>query len=96
MSQLSPDQAFLRLAELVNQLPEEERTTLRVALGNYTHDLKSTLGLVTGANALLSRIAADQPQIMEMAEIIQKGSGQIDELIMVLADQLNNRIDTGD
>ena len=80
MSQLSPDQAFQRLAELVNQLPEEERTALRVALGNYTHDLKHTLGLVTGANALLSRIAADQPQIMEMAEIIQKASGQIDEL----------------
>jgi len=94
MTHLSTDQAFHRLADLVNQLPEEERIALRSALGNYTHDLKHTLGLVTGANAIFLRMASAQPQILEMAEIIQNASGQIDELITLLADQLNNQIDT--
>lgn len=96
MSQLTTDQVFQRLAEMVNQLPGEERKALRAALGVYTHDLKNTIGLVTGSNAILERIAADTPQIMEMSEIIAKASGQIDDLIMVLVDQLNNKIEIDD
>lgn len=88
--------AFQRLAELVNQLPEEERADLRFALGNYTHDLKHTIGLVNGANVLVSRTVADQPQVVEMVEIIQKASSQIDDLITLLVDQLNNQIKTND
>jgi signal transduction histidine kinase len=95
MNQLTADQAFQRLAELVNQLPDEERAALRAALGRYSHDLKNTLGLVSGSNAILKRTASDQPEIVEMVEIIQKASGQIDDLIMQLADQLNNQIDVG-
>ncbi len=69
---------------------------MRAALGIYTHDLKNTLGLVSGSNAILPRIAAGQPQILEMTGIIQKASGQIDDLIMLLVEYLNNQIDTGE
>lgn len=96
MTPLSINQAFQRLSDLVNQLPDEERIALRDALGHYTHDLKNTLGLVTGANAILPRVAVGQPQIKEMSGIIQKASGQIDDLIMLLVEHLNNQIETDD
>ena len=95
MTTLTTEQAFQRLADLVNQLPEDERAALRAALGHYTHDFKNTLGLVTGSNAILPRVAADQPQILEMSAIIKKAAGQIDDLIMLLVDHLSNQIDTG-
>ena len=57
---------------------------------------KIPLGWLSGSNAILPRIAAGQPQILEMTGIIQKASGQIDDLIMLLVEYLNNQIDTGD
>jgi geranylgeranyl pyrophosphate synthase len=84
--------AFQRLAVLVNQLPEEERSNIRAALGEFTHDLKHTIGLVTGANVLVSRTVTDQTQVAEMVEIIQNASNQIDDLITLMVDQLNDQI----
>jgi hypothetical protein len=84
--------AFRHLAELVNSLPEEERAVILEGLSNYTHDLKHTLGLVTGANALVSRISDEDGQIREMVKIIQSACSQLDDGIMLLVDQLNNRI----
>jgi hypothetical protein len=84
--------ALHRLAELVNQLPEEERAIIRAALGEYTHDLKHTIGLVTGANVLVSRTITDDSHVAEMVEIIQNASIQIDDLVTLMVDQLNNQI----
>ena len=90
-------EVFAVLAELINRLPVEERTKLRASLGAYSHDLKNTLGLITGANALIGR---NPPQgeaaetVLEMAGIIENATVRMDELIMLLVDDLNNQIDT--
>lgn len=92
------NQAFDKLAELVNQLPLEERTALRSALGIYTHDLKHTLGLVTGANGILLRLDLEREEakdVREMAGIILQAAGDIDALVMQLVEHLSNRIETG-
>ena len=91
----SPREALQRLAVLVNKLPEEDREKLTAALSVYTHDFKHTLGLVTGASALISRTASDQPQIGEMTDIIKSASSQLDDLINLMVEELNNRINTG-
>ena len=92
----SAREALQRLAALANQLHEEERAELLSALGEYTHDLKHMLGLVTGANALISRTGTGQEQIEEMTKIIMNASSQLDEYITLMVEELNNRIDNGD
>lgn len=91
-------QAFETLAELVNQLSLEERSALRSTLGGYTHDLKHTLGLITGANGILLRLDLDGEEaedVREMAGIILQAAGDIDAMIMQLVEHLSNRIETG-
>ena len=91
-------QAFEKLAELVNRLSLEERTALRSTFGTYTHDLKHTLGLVTGANGILLRLdleGEDAKDVREMAGIILQAAGDIDALVMQLVEHLSNRIETG-
>ena len=89
--------AFEKLAELVNQLPVEERTALRSTLGGYTHDLKHTLGLITGANGILLRLdLADEAQaeeVREMAGMITHAAGDIDAMVMHLVEHLSNQIE---
>jgi signal transduction histidine kinase len=90
-------EVFATLADLINRLPVEERTKLRAGLGAYSHDLKNTLGVITGANALICRIppqAEAAETVLEMAGIIENATGQMDELIMLLVEDLNNQIDT--
>jgi len=91
-------QAFESLAALVNQLPAEQRAELRSTLGSYTHDLKHTLGLVTGANGILLRLNLGEEaaaEVQEMAGIITNASVQMDALIMLLVEHLNNQIKAG-
>lgn len=91
-------QTFETLAELVNQLSLEKRTALRSTLGGYTHDLKHTLGLITGANGILLRLdleGEDAKDVREMAGIILQAAGDIDAMVMQLVEHLSNRIDTG-
>ncbi|MBN2045212.1 MAG: hypothetical protein JW757_09350 [Anaerolineales bacterium] len=88
--------AFWRLAALVNGLTAEEQSELKFALGEYTHDLKHTLGLVTGANALISRTAAGQAKIDEMTRMIEGAARQLDQLTDLMVEELNNRIGVDD
>jgi hypothetical protein len=96
-SQEDIGQAFEILAELVNQLPEERRAALRSTLGLYTHDLKHTLGLVTGANGVLLRLdlAGEElaDEVREMAEMITHAAGDLDAMVMLLVDHLSNQIE---
>ena len=93
----SPDRnrsVFLELAELVNSCPVEQRIFIRSQLGEYTHDLKHLLGLVTGANAVLTRKFAleDDPQFREMVEMIQEAAQKIDAQVDLLTEQLSQYI----
>jgi hypothetical protein len=89
------EEAFQILAQLVNQLSPEDRVKLREQLGAYTHDLKNTVGLITGANMLIKRLPAQQEfdtGTLEMTELITIAANRIDELIMLMVENLNNEI----
>ena len=95
----SPDPSqgvFLELAELVNSCPVEQRIFIRSQLGEYTHDLKHLLGLVTAANAVLKRKFAseDDPQFREMVEMIQEAAQKIDAQVDMLTEQFSQYIQT--
>ena len=84
------------LARMVNELSTEERIRLRNNLGAYTHDLKNTIGLVTGANTLISRSAEALNYgtgTLEMTELITSASDRLDQLIMLMVEYLNNEIE---
>jgi len=94
----SPDRnrsVFLELAELVNSCPVEQRIFIRSQLGEYTHDLKHLLGLVTGANAVLTKYTSENdPQFREMVEMIQEAALKIDAQVDLLTEQLSQYIRT--
>jgi len=94
----SPDRnrsVFLELAELVNSCPVEQRIFIRSQLGEYTHDLKHLLGLVTGANAVLTKYTSENdPQFREMVEMIQEAALKIDAQVDLLTGQLSQYIRT--
>jgi hypothetical protein len=86
---------FLQLAELVNSLPPEKRVSIRHFLGEYTHDLKHLIGLVTGANALITRQQsgnANSDVFEEMLAMIEDAAKQIDSQIDRLTVYLSQRI----
>lgn len=86
---------FLELAELVNSSPLEQRIFIRSQLGDYTHDLKHLLGLVTGANAVLAKYTSENdPQFREMVEMIQEAALKIDAQVDLLTEQLSQNIRT--
>ncbi len=90
----SPEQyqaAFEAIAGAVRQLPDEQRKQIGEQLGEYTHDFKHLLGLVTGANAVLLRVApADEKgdKMLEMVETIDKASVQLNAYIDMIVSQL--------
>jgi len=89
---------FLQLAELVNSLPQAERVSIRRQLGDYAHDLKHQLGLVTSAIALLERYDVSEDaaqQIGELAAVIGEAARQLDGQVDILTAHLNHQIDTG-
>jgi len=94
----SPDRnrsVFLELAELVNSSPLEQRIFIRSQLGEYTHDLKHLLGLVTGANAVLTKYTSENdPQVREMVEMIREAALKIDAQVDLLTEQLSQYIRT--
>ena len=87
--------AFLDIAQAASQLPEDKRVEVSNQLGTYTHDLKHLLGLVTGANEIILRHASsDEPggKIVEMVEIIQDATIQMDAYFDLLVDNLYHPI----
>lgn len=90
---------FLELSDLVNLLPREKRESVRTKLGDYAHDLKHQLGLVTGANALLERVDVSEDietEIRELISVIREAVGQIDDHIDTLTEYLNHQIGSHD
>ena len=90
---------FLELSALVNLLPMDKRASIRTKLGAYTHDLKHQLGLVMGAKALLERFDFSEevdPEIRELAAVIQQAARQIDDHINTLTEYLNHQIGSHD
>ena len=90
---------FLQLSALVNELPMEKRANIRAKLGDYSHDLKHQLGLVTGANALIERYDFSEDigsEIRELTAVIREAVRQIDEHIDVLTEYLSHKINTHD
>lgn len=90
------EETFRILSGLVNELSAEDRIKLREKLGAYTHDLKNTIGLVTGANVLISRSAEalnHDTGTLEMTELITSAASRLDDLIMLMVENLNNEIE---
>ena len=90
---------FLELSDLVNLLPSEKRDAIRASLGDFAHDLKHQLGLVTGANALLQRLDFSEDiegEIWELVLVIREAVGQIDDYIDTLTEYLNHQIISND
>ncbi len=82
---------FLELANAASHLSDEEQEQLGAQLGEYTHDLKHILGLVTGANAIILRSApSDEPgsKIVEMVEIIEDATAELNAYFDVMIDHL--------
>ena len=86
------EQAFQQISDALKQLPSDQQKALREQLGNYTHDLKHTLGVVTGANALLQRDAHTASSHGEVLEIIQRAARELDAHFEILIQNLSNQI----
>jgi signal transduction histidine kinase len=86
------ERAFQQIAEALRQLPPDQQKTLREQLGNYTHDLKHILGVVTGANALLIRDSHTAGAYGDLLEIIQRSAGELDDHFEILIQNLSTQI----
>jgi hypothetical protein len=88
-------QTFWELAEIVNQQPEQTREQVRVLFGDYLHDIKHTLGLVTGANTVLRRNLSSQNKDQENLETLQiadQAAQKISLYLDLLAENFAGRI----
>lgn len=95
VSQEQFQSVFLELADLVNSQKLEKRISIRKQLGEFTHDLKHLLGLVTSANAILQRrsfSAEEDPELKEMVDLVVEAAQNIDSKIDLMADYLNQQI----
>lgn len=84
------------LADLVNQLPLEERKRHRKNLGKFMHDLRNTLGLITNSQDLIRRDFRerdDVDSVMDLINIIktatQRASVHLTDIIESFGDQIN-------
>lgn len=87
---------FQDLAELVNQQPMEHREQTRQLAGEFLHDLKHTLGLITGANALILRDlrgGEEKTQSFEMVKIANDAALKIDAYVDLVTETFVTNID---
>lgn len=88
-------QTWRDLAGLVNGLPVEEREQYRAVVGNFMHDMKHTLGLITNANEILRRDVENDPgksRSVEMLNIIRTGALQMDVYLNTMVKEFANHI----
>lgn len=83
---------FKELAELVNQQSVEDRQRIRKGIGAFLHDLKHTLGLITGSNSVLARELADEGEGIEMLTIAENASMEIDAYLDLLSENFAAKI----
>ncbi len=65
------------LADLVNNLPPEDRKRYRNNLGKFMHDLRHTLGLITNSEDLIRRDLRERPDsehVMALLDIVRTGA----------------------
>jgi len=87
---------FKELADLVNQQPAEIRERSRRLVGEFLHDIKDTLGLITGANAVVERDLQDESEPIDSFEMIQianDASMLVDAYLDLLNQHFASRID---
>ena len=84
------------LAELVNQLPLDERKRYRKNLGKFMHDLRNTLALITNSEDLIRRDFRDREDVdsvMELMNIVKtathRASGHLTDIIESFGDQID-------
>jgi nitrogen-specific signal transduction histidine kinase len=88
---------FSQLAELINQQPPDTRADTRRLIGDYLHDIKHTLGLITGANTLIERDLKDESEpfdSFEMLEIANQASMTINQYLNLVNENFASKIDT--
>jgi hypothetical protein len=83
---------FQQIAEKLNQLEPEQREAIRTPLWEYAHDFKHTLGLVTGANAILQRDDDVTEEHGEMLDIIDQAVIKLNNSFELFVQNLANRI----
>jgi hypothetical protein len=86
---------FQELAELVNQQPKENREHTRRLIGEFLHDIKHQLGLITGANAVILRELNSERgpnQSFEMIKISGDASLKINAYVDLVSENLTAKI----
>jgi hypothetical protein len=86
---------FQELAELVNQQPKEKREHTRRLIGEFLHDIKHQLGLITGANAVILRELSSEQEpnkSLEMIEISGDASMTINTYVDLVSENFTARI----
>ena len=84
------------MAELVNQQSPEERQRSRQMIGELLHDIKDTLGLITGANSILGRdlgeVTEDEDR-SEMLKISNNATMLLNQYTNLVGENFANQID---
>ena len=84
------------LAALINQQPQGERQRSRELIGDLLHDIKDTLGLITGANSILERelqITSDPAENSEMLKISNNAAMLLNKYAELISENFANQID---
>jgi hypothetical protein len=89
-------QAFKELADLINRQSPDIREETRRVFGEYLHDIKHTIGLITGATTIILRDLEDGCEDFDSAEmlpIINDAAMRINHYVNLLNETLVTQID---
>ena len=84
------------LSILINQLSQDDKQRLRDSLGEFTHDMKHALGLISSGSELIRRDFAScghEHKSQEMIDVIHTGFEQANAYLDVIVSNLSNKID---
>ncbi len=93
------NQHWNELAEMVNELPLEERVRIREYVGLLVHDLRHSLGLISNAQALLRRELSkkeDMDDALSFLDIINIASNTATNLLSDTAQTMGDKIEIPD
>ncbi len=62
------------LADLVNGLPEEQRLRYQNNIALFIHDLRQIIGIVYSAEGILRKTHEDDPEDVEVLDMIRKAT----------------------
>jgi hypothetical protein len=88
--------SWREFAEMLNQLPVEEKKRYHALLGQFLHDVKHSLGLISNANELLRRDAnafPDKHRAKEMIGVTRTGFEQLNGYVNVMLRNFYEHID---